>query len=268
MYYQAAVLLLFRPFLRASFTESPDITPADICRQAATAISDLFAKHFSLFGTTGMYTFHIQSLLAACTIHLINLPAIAAAGNLTAACNSFFHLIHRNTWAYGSIRLIRDLVRKWNIVLPGEVETALYPPHEELPPGILSRFTDPTAPIAELHRRDSTGSAGTGTGATKRAAFLNPAAQIVKRQRLAPVQTTETGSSSAAGTSESGEEEGVNKNFLFTPFANQPAPLLGPIHTSSTPDPEFGEDDVRKVTSDFDGMRFGGDGWFDPFMGI
>lgn len=60
----------------------------------------------------------------------------------------------------------------------------------------------------------------------------------------------------------------MNKNFLFTPFANQPAPLLGPIHTSSTPDPEFGEDDVRKVTSDFDGMRFGGDGWFDPFMGI
>jgi hypothetical protein len=283
MYYNAAVLLLLRPFLRARFTDSPNIVPADICRQCATAISDLFAKHMSLYGSTGLYTFQIQCLLAACTIHLINLPAISASSHLTAACNAFFHLVTRNTWAYGSVRLIRDLVRKWNIILPGDVELALYPPNEDIPPGIVSRFDDPTAPAAHL-RRDSSSSAAAAaaaasSGASKRALFLNPSSQLLpKRQRLAPVASsnppTRTMENSAGKhTPESDtlatREDHQGKNMLFTPFANQPAPLLGPIHTSVTPDPELSdEDEMRKVTQDFDGLRFEGDGWFDPFMGI
>jgi hypothetical protein len=308
MYYHAAVLLLFRPFLRARFTESPDTTPADICRQSATAISELFANHLSLYGTTGLYTFQIQCLLTACTIHLINLPAIAASSHLTTACNAFFRLVMHNTWAYGSVRLIRDLVRKWNIILPGNVEMALYPPNEDLPFGITARFDDPTAPVAELSPQRE-GSRSEAAGATKRAAFLNPGSQ--KRQRLAPVvqsgapspsssssvaatavaarrggarrrasRTAAAEGSSGAGTSDSGGDSGKEessgtaaggsgKNFLFAPFPNQPAPLLGPIHTSTTPDPEWSEEEVvKKVTQDFDGLRFEGDGWFDPFMGI
>ena len=276
--------MLFRPFLRARFTESPDIVPADICRQSATAISDLFAKHLSQYGKTGIYTFQIQCLLAACTIHLINLPAIASSANLTAAFNSFFHLVSRNTWAYGSVRLIRDLVRKWNIILPGEAEVALYPPHEDVPPSIISRFDDPAAPVAEISESRSEGSsssvaaAAASSGATKRAAFINPSSQLMqKRQRLAPVQQQPTSSTregtKSADVSDSGdsgkEEVESKKNFLFAPFPNQPAPLLGPIHTSSTPDPDWNEEEsLRGVTQDFDGLRFEGDGWFDPFMGI
>jgi hypothetical protein len=179
----------------------------------------------------------------------------------------------------------------------------LYPPNEDLPPSITSRFDDPTAPVAELQRETvsssggSSGGRGEATSATKRAAFLNPGSQLMqKRQRLAPVQPGGTSSSSSvaasrrhgksratqegssgAGTSDSGadsgKEEGTTggggKNFLFAPFPNQPAPLLGPIHTSTTPDPEWSEEDVvKRVTQDFDGLRFEGDGWFDPFMGI
>jgi hypothetical protein len=83
------------------------------------------------------------------------------------------------------------------------------------------------------------------------------------------------GGTSDSGT-ESGKEEeragttGVGKStVLFAPFPNQPAPLLGPIHTTTTPDPGWNEEEVVKgVTQDFDGLRFEGDGWFDPFMGI
>jgi hypothetical protein len=298
MYYHVAVLLLFRPFLRARFPGAPEVNPADICRQAATAISNLFAKHMSLYGTTGIHTLHIQCLLAACTIHLINLPAIAASKLITSACNFFFRLVTRNTWAYGSVRLIRDLVRKWNIILPVEVEMALYPPHEDLPPGTTSRFDDPTAPSAQLESRQrtsspSSGAAASSPGASKRAAFLNPTSHLMqKRQRLAPVHPSSASGSAVAGFSsgadvspgagtsdsgaESGKEEeragttGVGKStVLFAPFPNQPAPLLGPIHTTTTPDPGWNEDDVvNRVTQDFDGLKFEGDGWFDPFIGI
>ena len=300
MYYHAAVLLLFRPFLRARFTESPDTTPADICRQSATAISDLFAKHLSLYGNTGIYTFQIQCLLTSCTIHLINLPAISASSYLKTACNTFFHLVSYNTWAYGSVQLIRDLVRKWNIILSGEVEMALYPPNEDLPPSLMARLDDPTAPVAQLSPQREAGRSE-AAGATKRAAFLDPGSQ--KRQRLAPVQqgavspassssaaarsrhrrasrATAAEGSSGAGTSDSGGDsgkeegagsagKGTGKSFLFAPFPNQPAPLLGPIHTSTVLDEDEGEEDVvKRVTQDFDGLRFEGDGWFDPFIGI
>jgi hypothetical protein len=273
MYYHAAVLLLFRPFLRAKFTES-DIVPSELCRQSATAISDLFGKHLALYHTTGIYTFQIQCLLAACTIHLINLPAISSTTALRTAIDSFHLLVSCNTWALGSLKLIKDLVSRWKIILPGEVEETLYKSHTELPLSIRERFDDPAAPQAEVIR------------GSKRAAFLNPSSQVMqKRQRLAPVHAPKSakspsrGSNSGSGGSDrestaqapSGnnkEDQRTNHNhFLFSPFPNQPAPLLGPIHTSLSAD-EDSSDELMRVAQDFDGLKFEGDGWFDPFMGI
>jgi len=281
MYYYAAVLLLFRPFLRAKFTES-DLVPSELCRQFATAISDLFAKHLSHFGTTGIYTFQIQCLLSACTIHMINLPSIAASSALLTACESFHRLVSHNTWAVGSIKLLKDLTAKWNIILPGDVERALWRSHTELPLSIRERFEDPAAPQAELLR------------GSKRTAFLNPSSQVMqKRQRLAPVHAssgqppgqTGSGSGSASGgsapntplgtnvmgsgglTKEENQRTNSGSHFLFAPFPNQPAPLLGPVHTSTTSEAED-MDELSSVVKDFDGLRFKGDGWFDPFMGI
>ncbi|KAF2669508.1 hypothetical protein BT63DRAFT_262961 [Microthyrium microscopicum] len=291
IYYHAAVLLLFRPFLRAKFTES-DIVPSELCRQSATAISELFAKHLSLYGTTGIYTFQIQCLLTACTIHLINLPAISSATALRAACEAFNDLVTHNTWALASIKLIKDLVGKWSVILPGDVEDALYRSHAELPTSLRERFDDPAAPQAELVR------------GAKRTAFLNPSQVIQKRARLAPVLSTPSASadrggsrsgsgSSAPGTppnataapgkgAGSGSGSGQTTNttgsgatehrtnqasFLFAPFPNQPTPLLGPIHTSRVADTDW-HDELNRVAQDFDGLKFEGDGWFDPFMGI
>jgi hypothetical protein len=261
---------LFRPFLRAKFTES-DIVPSELCRQSATAISDIFAKHLALYHTTGIYTFQIQCLLAACTIHLINLPAISSTTALHTAIDSFHLLVSRNTWALGSLKLIKDLVTRWNIILPGDVEQSLYKSHSELPLSIRERFDDPAAPKAEVIR------------GSKRAAFLNPSSQVMqKRQRLAPVhapasaRSPRRNSRSGSGGSDrdtSGsvggrDEQRTNHNhFLFSPFPNQPAPLLGPIHTSLSAEEDWSEQ-LTRVAQDFDGLRFEGDGWFDPFIGI
>jgi hypothetical protein len=259
IYYQAAVLLLFRPFLRAKFTES-DISPSEVCRQSANNISELISKHLSLYGVTGLYTFHVQCLLAACTIHIINLPAISSSVALTAACNQFHKLIPHNTWALGSLNVIRGLIRKWSIILPGDVEEALYQSHADIPQSILIQFEDPAAPQTELLRP------------AKRASFLNNSSDVMqKRQRLAPVHGSGSGSSvsSSSGNGGAGGQGAIKEHtpkFLFAPFPNQPAPLLGPIHTSTGAETEQ-HDELSKVAQDFDGLKFEGDGLFDPFMG-
>jgi hypothetical protein len=317
MYYHAAVLLLFRPFLRAKFTES-SIAPAELCRQAATSLSDLFARHLSLYGATGVYTFHLQGLLAACTIHLINLPAIASATALTAAARALAALVHRNAWAAAALRLIRALVRRWGIVVPGELEAALYSDaaageDEDVDvsterggggraegrrplPRELRRRQAPKRPATAAggSSSSSSGAAGgdngggpggrltaaAGPSASRSGAAATTAAAVPKRQRLAS-RGGRKNAAESSDDSDAGELEAPplqqqplpqpNINFLFAPFpSQQPAPLLGPIHTSTTPDPdlEWGEEEVRRVTRDFDGLRFEGDGWFDPFMGI
>ncbi|KAF2842734.1 hypothetical protein M501DRAFT_924143 [Patellaria atrata CBS 101060] len=124
-YFHLTVLHLFRPFLKAKFDGS-DISPQDICRRSANTISDLFARHLSLYGTNGIYTFHIHCLLAACTVHIINIPAIGSTDYLTAACNAFQELSSRIPWARHALEILRDLVEKWKTILPQEADRAMY----------------------------------------------------------------------------------------------------------------------------------------------
>jgi hypothetical protein len=304
MYYHAAVLLLFRPFLRATLTDS-SLTPADLCRRAAVAISDHFARHMALYGTTGVYTFHLQGLLAACTIHLVNLPAISAAAALTAAAHSLAALVRRNAWAAAALRLVRALVRRWGIVVPGELEAALYaggvedagaepplpPPRQQQQQQAARRRRAAKRPATatgagggvssgDVMSDEGSGSrSGGGSAATAASATLAAAAAAVpKRQRLAAWAAAESSEDSDVDVDVEGPEGAPPQirrqpsvGFLFAPFpSQQPAPLLGPVHTSTTPDPDLEgtEDEVRRVTRDFDGLRFEGDGWFDPFVGI
>lgn len=242
MYYHAAVLLLFRPFLKAKFTES-DVSPREVCRQSANAISDIFAQHRRLYDLVGIYTFQVHCLLTACTIHIINVPTISSTNYLTAACDSFQDLVHRNEWATGSLNIIKGLVQKWNIILPIEAETALYRNQE-----VLSSFDFGSGSGSQSS--PSSASGASVSRPEKRAHFLNPSSQVMqKRQRLAPRETS-----------------AQPMNYLFVPFPNQPAPLLGPIHTSTSADTEWNYE-LNKVAQGFDGLNFSGDDWFDPFMG-
>lgn len=281
MYYHAAVLLLMRPFLKAKFTHS-DISPSDVCRQAAAAISDIFSQHHRLYHSVGIYTFQLHCLLTACTIHIINLPAIASTGCLTAACNHFHDLSRWNKGANGSLDTIKGLVTKWTIILPIEVEQALYRNSRENGP----------ADDAKMGQQDAFQS-------TKRAAFFGPIS-AEKRQRLnmpriggasstsslglegsdssgsggpggTKTPTTAMGRDGSSGDSPSSPgqrppREQQQTNYLFAPFPNQPAPLLGPIHTSTSAETERLDEMVR-VAQGFDGLSFEQGGWFDPFMG-
>lgn len=253
MYYHAAVLLLFRPFLKAKFTES-DISPSEVCRQSANQISDIFAQHRRLYGTTGIYTFQLHCLLTACTIHIINLPALSSTTYLTAACNHFHDLIPHNDWAASALSVIKGLIQKWTIILPQETESALYRPS---PPSTTS-----TPPFPDESSPDIFRSPTTTTTSSKRSAFLQPENLLQKRQRL------------LAPRGEFGTRELRDQpvNYLFAPFPNQPAPLLGPIHTSTTAgvgaEGRRWNEEINRVAGVFDGLRFEGDGgWFDQFVG-
>ncbi|KAF2142065.1 uncharacterized protein K452DRAFT_26023 [Aplosporella prunicola CBS 121167] len=235
MYYHAAVLLLFRPFLKAELTDS-DISPREICRTSANAISDLFAQHRQLYGLVGIFTFQMHCLLTACTIHIINLPSVSATNHLAFACNSFQDLVKQNAWAAGSLNIIKGLVQKWQIVLPTEVENTLYRNQGDV--ATAFDFSSSGNDQAEAYRPE------------KRSMSLNPSTQVVpKRRRITSVESREQPS-----------------NYFFSPFPNQPPPLLGPIHTSTSGDVEW-NDEVSKMSQKVDGLNFFGDDGFDPFMG-
>lgn len=238
MYYHAAILLLFRPFLKAKFTQS-DVSPREVCRNAANSISDIFARHRALYNLTGIYAFQLHCLLTACTIHIINVPAPASTDRLTKACESFQDLSSKNDWAVGSLNIIKGLVSKWNIILPLETETALYRNAEQTSDFDFSQDFHMSTEMGEASRPEK----------RRRAHIYHPSTQVMqKRQRLAPRQTRQEPT-----------------NYLFAPFPNQPAPLLGPMHTSTSADTEM-NDELNKMAQGLDGLSFGDD-WYDPFMG-
>lgn len=123
--WHSAVLLLFRPFLKAKIADSK-IVPQEICRESANAISELFGRHRALYGLQGIYSFQIQCLLAACTIHIIHIPAIASTDHFIDACTSLHQLAAQNSWASSSIAVLKDLVQRWSRILPTAAEAALY----------------------------------------------------------------------------------------------------------------------------------------------
>jgi len=125
MYYHTALLLLFRPFLKATIDYS-DVVPRDVCRNAANLVSDLWQQHRNIYGLSGIYMFQVHCLLTACTIHILNVPTISATRHLTQAANIMQELIPRNEWARSALIILRGLAEKWRLVLPLEVEEALY----------------------------------------------------------------------------------------------------------------------------------------------
>jgi hypothetical protein len=145
------------------------------------------------------------------------------------------------------LSVIKGLVQKWNIILPQEAESALYRQSDDL-------FTTPGA---EDPSYSSLSSQNEAFRPSKRSAFFNPSSEVLqKRQKLQP--------RAQAGREGASREQPTN--YLFAPFPNQPAPLLRPIHTSTSADTTW-NDEFNKVARNFDGLKLEGDGWFDPFMG-
>ena len=157
LYYHVAVLLLFRPFLKAKILSQPDLIPREIARQSADRVSEIWEQHKKLYGYSGIYMFHVHCLLTACTMHVICIPSPAPTSRFIAACNAFRDLSPRQEWARSALEILRNLVKKWNLILPLDVESALYqdgdgrPQSPDLPPCITPpSFTQPTNPATTL----------------------------------------------------------------------------------------------------------------------
>jgi hypothetical protein len=260
MYYHAAVLLLFRPFLKAKFTQS-DISPQEVCRASAAAISQIFDQHRRRYDSIGMYTLQIHCLLAACTVHVINVPAIASTQYLTVAANHFHHLASLNGWAAECISILIDLIAKWNIVLPMEAEVALYQTGTASPSdtseGIRNKRSATGAPSVPPIPQPKKPKLAVPRMLSQSSGGSLPNSDPSRRPSLLP----ETSSASSSS----------QLNYLFNPVPNQPTPLLAPFHTSNFVDAAMLQGQMMQYSlSDFDGMTFdlgGGEGWFDTFMG-
>jgi hypothetical protein len=271
MYYHAAILLLFRPFLKAKFTQS-DVSPSDVCRSSAAAISTIFDQHRRMYDSVGIYTFQIHCLLAACTIHIINTPAIASTQYLTSAANHFHHLAHINGWAAECINILKDLVHKWNIVLPMEAEQALY---QDAPGGTVQSeieasrgkrgaFSQPNVPPTPQQKKQR----------LSVPRMLNQSSSSISETSGASVPRTSITSTVASKhpaklLPELSSNVAAQMSYLFAPFPNQPAPMLVPIHTSNVVETRLDTQILHPTLPDFDGLTFESEtGWFDPFMGF
>ena len=126
MYYYVAIVLLFRPFLKAKIISKPELVPRELARDAADRISDLWALHKRLYGYSGIYMFQVHILLTACTIHLISVPSPSPTSRFRDACDHFHELSTTHEWARAALNILRRLARKWNLILPQDVEAALY----------------------------------------------------------------------------------------------------------------------------------------------
>lgn len=153
MYYWTAVLLLFRPFLKAKILSRPELVPREICRMAADNISDIWSQHQRLYNFAGIYMFQVHCLLTACTIHIISIPSPSPTVRFATACTAFQDLSSTCQWAMSAIQILRNLARKWSLILPKDAEAALYrdlggqPESPEIQPTMSPpSFTQPTNP--------------------------------------------------------------------------------------------------------------------------
>lgn len=271
MYYHTAILLLFRPFLKATLTNS-EIVPREVCRKAANMICDIWSEHRRLYNLSGIYMFQVHCLLTACTIHIVNVPALSATSYLTDACNTLQDLISRNEWARSSLVILRSLVKRWDRVLPQEAEEALYRNQFEEDPLNRQLNTDDSRPdeksmssaysnyvaTADLTFQaeakpgsvnDSASSRNSSMSAPphaqfssphgtpiKRSSIGTPGPEIVttgKRQRLVmPLHMAVGGTESPSSASAQNVIQSPT-NYLYAPLDDQPAPLLAPVHTES-----------------------------------
>jgi len=322
-------MLLFRPFLKATITGS-DVVPREICRQSANTISDIWAHHRALYGLEGIYMFQVHCLLSACTIHIVNLPTIAATKYFTAACNTFQDLFSRNEWARSSLTILRGLVEKWGLILPQEAEEALCRDQHIARADAYSGFIRAVSPNYCLplnHKRSDNLSAvypnylPSGTQQfqlgqrpnrqqqyqqnqsmrmdvgnsfsqhppSKRSSVIEPRAanypchsipRDAKRQRVSAPENRFNnimGSPTTQGPPQS------PSSYLYSPLANQPAPLLVPVNSTTSNGVVNGsgpvksekkgqnvsrerKDEMHGIQNAVEGLNFGDD-WRDPFMG-
>ncbi|KAK6386687.1 hypothetical protein LTR65_008750 [Meristemomyces frigidus] len=125
MYYYAAVLHLFRPYIKLDLTGA-GLFPRDTCTFCAKEISSLMNALRAMYGLRRVCLAATSFLMSACTIHLLNLPSDSAASHLSQGLHDLQAMSVNHQFAARCVDIIRSLATKWNIALPETAASAVF----------------------------------------------------------------------------------------------------------------------------------------------
>jgi hypothetical protein len=144
MYYHFATLLLFWPFAKLRIIGS-EVSPRDICLQAANAIQGFLASYSRLYTLKWAPSFVPYFALASSIMHLALMAGTVQINKLDTAARTDPHLseavkqgiarltemTHCHHIAEQALHLLRHLAKKWNINVNIETSAALDPEEYE-----------------------------------------------------------------------------------------------------------------------------------------
>ena len=115
MYYHYAILLLFRPFIKLSFTSS-GVSPRDVCGQAADAISALVNSYSQLYTLRRTPSFVPYFVLTSCITHLVVLGnSCGGPENLKQGIRDLKEMTNCHGFAIRAMDILRYLIKHWDI---------------------------------------------------------------------------------------------------------------------------------------------------------
>ncbi|KAI3571833.1 fungal-specific transcription factor domain-containing protein [Fusarium oxysporum f. sp. albedinis] len=144
MYYHFATLLLFWPFAKLRIIES-NISPRDVCLQAANAIQGFLTSYSRLYTLKWAPSFVPYFALASSIMHLALMAGTIQINKLDTAARTEPHLseavkqdiarlaemTHSHHVAEQALHLLHHLAKKWNINVNIEIGAALDPEEYE-----------------------------------------------------------------------------------------------------------------------------------------
>jgi len=115
MYYHFAILLLFRPFIQLHFINS-QVSPRDVCSQAADAIITLVRSYDQLYTLKRTPSFVPFVVLTSCTIHLIRASwSCSALNSFRQGANDLRDMCIRHGFARQALNVLRFLTEQWEM---------------------------------------------------------------------------------------------------------------------------------------------------------
>lgn len=144
MYYHFATLLLFLPFIKLRITGS-EISPREVCLQAANAIQDFLTSYSRLYTLKWVPAFMPYLALASSIMHLAQMAETVQMNKLGTAVKTDSHPFETvkqgiakltemtpcHHIAGKALHLLRYLAKKWNVIVDIETGAALDPEEEE-----------------------------------------------------------------------------------------------------------------------------------------
>ncbi|KAL3417145.1 fungal specific transcription factor [Phlyctema vagabunda] len=122
MYYHYAILLLFRPFIKLKLVDS-ELSPREVCRQAADAISTLVKSYSKLYTLRRTPSFTPYFILTASLTHLVAVgKEEASIEKLEQTIADLEEIKPCHRFAARSLDILRFFIYEWKIDIPLDLD--------------------------------------------------------------------------------------------------------------------------------------------------